>query len=293
MKLFYCNITYTCNQSCIYCYSHNTVHTSKVKNEINLTNLIEYLNRMGITTSDRVILNGGEPFLHTHIVDILKSLKPIGCEVLIYTNGTLIKNYDLDFLTSKFRFVIPTHGFPELHDKITCHKGGFVAMSESIDSLRKHDCLVDVKLILNDSMIANDDSFDKTLKAFETLQFNHAIHIRKMVDTITSKRNNCSSVTMDRASIYTAIAFNRLKEKGIPIKMFDTCIKLIDITDYYTKCPIISVYFKDCSHERKFVLGQSDLECRKTCNKSDKCHSAVGNYTVLEYYNGEFYENVE
>ena len=293
MKIFYCNVTYTCNQNCIYCYSHNTIHNSKVKNEITPSDLMEYLNRMGISTFDRVIVNGGEPFLHTRIIEILKALKSIGCEVLIYTNGTLIQNFELEFLCRNFRFVIPIHGYSDLHDKITCHKGSFTLMSTNLEKLSKYDCLIDVKLILNTPMIEDYNCFHETISALGHLKINHAIHIQKMADTIISKKNNFPSVSLDQAANYTAIVFEHFKNSNYKIKLFDTCIKGINIHNFTIQSPPISVYFKDCNNERQFIFPQSNIKCRQTCSKSDKCFSAVDTYTVLEYYKGNFYKNLE
>ena len=94
MDIHYFNITYTCNSNCIFCYSHNTIHSGNVHKEISYIDFTDYLTRKKVCSHDRVIINGGEPFLHTQIIDILKFLEGIKCEVLIYTNGRLLTKYD-------------------------------------------------------------------------------------------------------------------------------------------------------------------------------------------------------
>ena len=264
-----------------------------VNKEIELTDFMDYLKRMGIGETDRVIVNGGEPFLHSQIVDLLKNLKTIGCEVLIYTNGTLLQNYDFDFITSKFRFVIPVHGYADLHDYIVCNKGGFDKIKNGVTHLAQYNCLIDIKIILNDSMINNDICFDKTLEMIDTIEFNNAIHIQKMADTIISKKNNCPSVSMDSASVYTAKAFCHFKDRVKAIKLFDTCVKDIEINNYVERRPSFKVYFKDWQHEKSFPLKTTDLECKQWCSKSDRCFSAVDSYVALEYRNGLFYKALE
>ena len=248
---------------------------------------------MELSSFDRVIINGGEPFLHSQIIEILKYLKSISCEVLIYTNGTLINRYDLKFLTSNFRFVIPIHGYSELHDKIIRHKGGFEEMSKGITELQKYNCLVDIKLILNDGMTNNCESFVKTLNETDNLYFNHAIHIQKMADTFLSKKNHCPSVSMNRASVFTKTAFDYFKNSGLAIKLFDTCIRDISIDNYSAQHPNIQVYFKDFNREVEYSLKKTNLPCQKHCINSDKCFSAVDSYMVLEYHNGLFYKSIE
>lgn len=48
MKIYYFNITYTCNSSCVFCYSHNTIHTGRVHKEIELDDFEDYLNRNNV-----------------------------------------------------------------------------------------------------------------------------------------------------------------------------------------------------------------------------------------------------
>ena len=91
MNIFYFNITYTCNSNCVFCYSHNTIHSGRIFNEISTENFIDYLRSNNIKRTDRVIINGGEPFLHSDIINLLKSLLCIECEVLVVLNLTLLQ----------------------------------------------------------------------------------------------------------------------------------------------------------------------------------------------------------
>ena len=70
-RIFYTNITYGCNSNCVFCYSHNTKHIKDTYNEVSKESLVEYWNRMCVTKNDRIIINGGEPLLHTEFKDIL------------------------------------------------------------------------------------------------------------------------------------------------------------------------------------------------------------------------------
>lgn len=58
IRIFYSNITYGCNSSCIFCYSHNTKHTQDTYNEISKDVLVEYWDRMRVRQKDRIIING-------------------------------------------------------------------------------------------------------------------------------------------------------------------------------------------------------------------------------------------
>lgn len=76
-RIFYTNITYGCNSICLFCYSHNTKHSKVSHNEISKKQLVDYWNNMKVCSDDRVIINGGEPFIHSEIEDILLLLKNI------------------------------------------------------------------------------------------------------------------------------------------------------------------------------------------------------------------------
>ena len=286
MDIHYFNITYTCNSNCIFCYSHNTIHSGNVHKEISYIDFTDYLTRKKVCSHDRVIINGGEPFLHTQIIDILKFLDGIKCEVLIYTNGRLLTKYDFSFLNDKFRFVIPFHGYKELHDKITRVKGSYDEMYSGVEHLRKFECKVDMKIILNDEMVSDANMFEKSLKSLESFHYNNALHITKMADTKVSIRNRCRSITNEDAALYTAKTFYYFKDKVSCIKIFDTCISDIAISDYNDEIASINVWFKDNIKESSVELNHRNISCRNNCKYFQECVSAVGEYTVLEYCKG-------
>ena len=292
MNIYYFNITYTCNSNCVFCYSHNTIHSSRKHNEISLKDFIDYLKLNDVHKDDRVIINGGEPFLHSEIIDLLKSLLDFGCEVLIYTNGRCLSDYDFSFMTDDFRFVIPVHGYKSLHDSITRCNGSFDSMHQGIKHLSSFNCKVDVKVILNPQMISSQNEFDKTLFEVATLAFNNAVHITKMADTVISKKNGVPSVSNELASKYTMQLFKYFCNKGIKLKIFDTCIRDIDIQEFDNRDISLKVFFKDAKAERIFNFYTPEMTCRQDCHKKQYCQSAVGNYTVLEY-NGHFYKGIE
>lgn len=297
MRIFYFNITYGCNSNCIFCYSHNTTHSKKTYNEISSKDFFNYLDENNLNIRDRVIINGGEPFLHSEIEDILKGLQVYGCEVLIYTNGRLVKNFSFEYMTEKYRFVIPIHGYEEVHDKITGVKGSYAETIQSLEYLtEKSKCKVDVKIIINNLAIKQDLSKLKFEASLANVHFNNAVHITKMADTIVSKRNGCSSVANTAAAEYTAWLFEYYHNKNVSIKLFDTCVKKIDWGKYEETEPYgdeVTVYFKDKNQFREIVLHREIKECMAECSCKEKCISAVNEYRVLEYIDGKIIENLE
>ncbi len=296
-RIFYFNITYGCNSNCIFCYSHNTWHNSMPHKEISLEVFIDYLEGNHISAEDRVILNGGEPLLHARIIEFLEYLKRYRCETLIYTNGRLLSEIDLSKLDFNFRFIVPIHGYSELHDSITGVKGSYL---ETINGMfrfkEKNDCLLDLKVILNNGMIKNDDTLNRTLESLNNIYFNNAVHLTKMADTIISSKHNCSSISNNTADYYMKILFEYFVDRGCRIKLFDTCIKSFSWLKNYELMKFqdkITVYFKDYNQERQIFPNRLKLGCMNTCKNKKYCISAVSEYTVLEFNDNKLYENLE
>lgn len=297
-RIFYFNITYGCNSNCIFCYSHNTRHSGEPYNEMPVGQFFEYLNGNALSADDRVIINGGEPFVHTDIEKLLGGLIPYGCEVLVYTNGRLAADFDLSRLNGNFRFVIPVHGYEEIHDRITGVKGSYGETLRGLKALVENtDCPVDVKLIVNHKLVSEDSDGARTIQAFENgILFNHAIHLTKMADTVVSQRNGCRTVTNGEASRLTRIFFDYFRKRQIKIKIFDNCIKSME---WMKDCRPekyrdgIEVYFKDRNQYRVLSPAGKAPDCRKECPFADNCISAVDTYKVLEFFDNKLYENLE
>lgn len=296
-RIFYFNITYGCNSNCIFCYSHNTHHNSKTHNEIPSADFFDYLDSQHVNAGDRIIVNGGEPFLHTEIENILSGLVAYDCEVLIYTNGRILSQYDMSYLTKQFRFIIPIHGYEIIHENITGVKGSYRETLMGLNKLAHDtDCLVDIKIIINNFMISEDYDGSLLIRSLDDVSFNNAVHITKMADTIVSKKNKCEAVSNDDAAYYTRLLFEYFKKSEKKIKIFDTCIKNIAFETYVNHIKYkedVRVHFKDKNQYRELNLSRNFIKCMEKCLCLDKCMSAVDEYKVLEYFKGKIYENLE
>lgn len=294
-RIFYSNITYGCNSNCVFCYSHNTKHGGRTYNEISMSLLVDYWKRNGVSKNDRVIINGGEPLLHSEIQDILDTLNSFGCEVLVYTNGRLLQQLNLKKLDSRYRFVIPIHGYDELHDDITKVEGSYKETIDGLKYLLIGSCKVDIKIIMNYTMISSKERFQRTLDSLKKVPLNHAVHITKMADTIISSRNKCESVKKELASIYTKKMYDFYHD-NFEVKIFDTCVADLLLNEKRQIEPLnneIEVYFKDAQQESKVILEKTIMECMDKCPFSEQCQSAVGEYTVLDFKNNKIYVGLE
>ena len=297
-RVFYFNINYGCNNHCTFCYSHNTKFDLKAHKEIPLNIFEEYLIHNAVSSGDRVILNGGEPLLYSNINEMLDILKATGCETVIFTNGRLLSTINKYNINSKFRFVVPIHGFESLHDKITRTKGSYAetvrSMKELTDS--SNGCLIDLKIILNRGIMESDKSFAKTLEAFDKISFNNAVHITKMADTNISKKNGCISLSNNMVSRHTLMLLDHYYKTKYAVKIFDTCIKAIE---WLQLCSVekfrysIEVIGKDFAKEEEIKLFRDPHDCCKGCANMEFCLSSVTEFKVLEFFNGKIYENLE
>lgn len=296
-RIFYFNITYGCDNNCIFCYSQNTYHGSRTHNEITLRQFKDYLEEKKISQDDRVILNGGEPLLHTQFTDILHYLRDIGCEVLVYTNGTRLASVEFPSLTSRFRFIVPIHGYKELHDAITQHLGSYRETVAGMAACQEDGtCLLDLKVILNAGMVQSGESWERTCSAYDMIPFNHAVHLTKMADTIVSKRNHCPTVDDVIAERYTLLLFEHFLNRGCKIKLYDTCIAGLRnyLPDHIPELPIApEVFFKDHSQYRTIELKKTPKPCAGSCGCGEFCISAVSQYKVLDFFQGKAYQSLE
>lgn len=284
-RIFYSNVNYSCNSNCIFCYSHNTIHNGKRNREISCSALSEYWQRNELSPKDSVIINGGEPLLHEEISAIIASLLKTGCEILLYTNGRLASRLNILGFNSNIRFIVPIHGFRELHDEITGVSGSYDETIDGLHHLADGNCLVDIKIILNHKMVSDPAIFDMTMNSLNNVPFNNTVHITTMADTIVSAKNKCPSVTRDQSSEYTKKAVEHFIGK-YRIKLYDTCVR--ETAAYWDPLTIkpfdepVIVFFKDENIEKVVDLHPDGMKCRLSCPQRRFCKSAVCEYTVLE-----------
>jgi len=293
--IFYFNINYACNNHCVFCYSHNTI-VSKKHDECSFQEIQRFLESAKLGPLDRIIINGGEPLLHSEIIEILRYLQAQKCEVLVYTNGRLINSLPVSAFGDNFRFIVPIYGNEHIHDLITRCPGSFKETISSINwSAENTTATIDIKNIINNEMIADNYTFDSCLNAFQSLNFNGAVHITSMADTKVSIANGCKSIENSVSAIYTKKLFDFWNEKGKTIKLFDTCVeKILKPTDGFSPYEIeIDAYFKDCHLSKPIPLTAEKKEECSHCHYQAICFSAVNQYKVLEWNGRTFFENLE
>lgn len=175
-KIFYYNITYRCNQDCIFCAADHGRNDSN--KEIPLHDFIRDLKKNNISSGDRVIVNGGEPTVHKNFLEFLSAIHDRGAYIDLFTNGQKLSDYIFCKKVCSCNPIlirIPLFGAESsYHDYLTGTKGGFdnvIQAIRNILSIRSEsvDSNIDLEIKLLMSKATNDENlsiFRKITKIF-------------------------------------------------------------------------------------------------------------------------------
>jgi len=88
-------VTSKCNINCQYCYIPN-----KLKRHMSYEEFTRALNFLKSQDCNKIQIIGGEPFYHPNILTLLKKAADYGFKISIYTNGLLLNENIIDFISS-------------------------------------------------------------------------------------------------------------------------------------------------------------------------------------------------
>jgi MoaA/NifB/PqqE/SkfB family radical SAM enzyme len=140
-KSFYFNINYKCNSNCLFCASRDLT-TGAPKKDMSLDQFKATLQKNGIKSGDRVIINGGEPTIHNKFFSFLKIIKEFEAYPILFTNG--VKLFDLGFVKELINFQpinirIPFFGASDnYHDTLTGKSGNFKNTLKGFSNIIKY-----------------------------------------------------------------------------------------------------------------------------------------------------------
>ncbi len=129
-------ITNKCNLKCGFCYNNSD---DKGK-EMQLKDAIYILNKLEKVGVKEVFISGGEPFLHTNLLDIIDYSGKMNFKVCIATNGIFI-NDDICSIISKYNFLglqISLDGASEIINDHIRGKGHFEKIMNVLEKLKKY-----------------------------------------------------------------------------------------------------------------------------------------------------------
>lgn len=133
-------ITPRCNERCLHCYI--PINDKIKRNEISLSmakDIIDQLYNMGGLS---IILSGGEPFLHTDIMEIVSYCREKDLMITILSNLTNTTSEQISTLKKERLFLIQTSLYSmdkNVHDRITMQKGSFEKTMRNIERCIAND----------------------------------------------------------------------------------------------------------------------------------------------------------
>lgn len=163
LSFIWLELTEGCNLKCLHCYSESDA--GKINQEVmeyeDWARLLEEAREMGCRSLQFI---GGEPFIQR---DVMLRLGPraldLGYTFLeVYSNGTLIKDSDLDWLREHgIALALSVYGHEaSVHEGVTLGKGSFGRTLRTVRRARELEIPLRIGII---GMSANEATLDETV----------------------------------------------------------------------------------------------------------------------------------
>ena len=281
-RIFYFNITFSCNNKCRNCISHSTIsHNIQV---IDVNDLIAIDELYHIRSVDVVNINGGEPTLSYNFEEIINWIFDRTHHIVVYSNGRNISMLPGKIINAVERFIIPIYGNEDAHDKYVGVKGAYQETIESLAGLLNAGIVdkCEVKLLFDET--GNIEDFMQC-DDWSLLLNNHRFSITRVLDSI----NDCQPCSLMLSSKAEETIISLLRH-GKCIKFYDypICQFSKSFQDYlariYDNEP--TRYSEDviyCGKKGKSILVNYRRRTKywekcKKCSKSIICTQIMHNY---------------
>lgn len=158
-------LTFRCNLHCCHCYCS----PDDTRKEMSYRQVCRILDEIADAGCLWLLITGGEPLLRDDFLDIYSYAKKKGMIITLFTNGTLISPYIVDYLKSypPFMIEISLYGITsQTYEIITGVKGSFRRCLEGIDILRKNNLPLRLKtmvMTLNQDEVVDIERFADSL----------------------------------------------------------------------------------------------------------------------------------
>lgn len=126
--------TRKCNLACLHCYSSSS---PQMKEMLDIEALKRFLEIAFNNGYNNISVSGGEPFLYSHLEEMLKFTKELGYQNTMASNGMLLQSARNQAILEYVDLIaISLDGPPELHDKIRGQKGAFDKTMKGVEILK-------------------------------------------------------------------------------------------------------------------------------------------------------------
>lgn len=133
-------ISNPCNEHCVHCYRHCLNTKKGFLSAENAKNALEQAKTLG---ANRVTITGGEALLNPEWKEIVKIADELDFKISFFTNGTLMKEDDADFLLTVKNLKevqISLYSLNEVdHDSVTNLKDSCTKTKSAIEMLKKRN----------------------------------------------------------------------------------------------------------------------------------------------------------
>jgi MoaA/NifB/PqqE/SkfB family radical SAM enzyme len=175
---------------------------------------------------DSITVTGGEPTLHSAILDILAHAKGIGLHVTLQTNGRRLRDagFAADIARNVDTFAIALHGpSPAVHDAITTRPGSFEQTVAGVRNVVPTGKLVAGKVVLTS---LNAEHVLATTMLMADLGFD--VYVYSYVHGVGNARRNYDSIAARYADVWPQVkaSVDFLKPRHLPamLETFPFCI---------------------------------------------------------------------
>lgn len=252
-RLFYINITFSCNNNCLYCISHNTNKRGEKIKALELLKLTDY--SFNFSANDKIIISGGEPTLCDEFESIIRFLSPKINEIVIYTNGT---NNLIPFFPNT-NWIVSIYGLEPTHSYLSGNHKAFPLVKKNLVNIQKpNQNNVTLKIILNDRI--------SNAELFSILDFAKTLGIRKIHVSCLNDRIHDS-----KWRYYTCI-----KHKDF--------LSTLIVSDFYVKLSNIPICFDTSFFEIINSFPIVEGECFSEYFIVKKAGAQKINYDSLHYW---------
>lgn len=287
MAVKYFNITYRCNSSCLFCAADLGIHHKDIE-EMSFDNFIESLERSSLKEGDRVILNGGEPTLHSDFTKIIRYCNERKLIIDIYSNGKTFANIDFCeevLKDGRFYIRIPLFGEMSKHDYLTGGKENYKQTIQGIYHLVESNAYSQGRLTIEIKLLLAKCCIDENPKILDVLYKNNllskvSVSLNPLLISEKVKRN--SDLFIDTYS-------NMVKKSNVLFERARTYATEIDIS-LLPYCVIPHEYFfekykKENNIKYDSVVEYSDNKMKNNKNLFRGNHKGNGKCDICIFEN--------
>lgn len=195
-----------CNMKCDYCYNPEIVFG---KGQLSFSEIFSFL-KLRKNLLDAVVLSGGECLMHQNILPLIQTIKAMGFQIKIDTNGskplvlkTLLDQNLIDYVAMDFK------GPKEKFEKIA-HLNAYGSFKESLQLLVENGTIpFEIRTTFHSSLLDKDDILEMIQDLNDT-KYNQPFYIqnfRNYQNTITLLPESKPLKTTDFSADMTKIIF--------------------------------------------------------------------------------------